>query len=290
MKKADSYKEYDGFPDENTPAMANVHINWEKNKDQIWMELERKMEMKPVAKVIRINSPWLRVAVAAVFALLIGATATIKFYTKTIVVPAGLHSEVYLPDGSLVKLNAQSRLSYKPLLWKVSRNVKFEGEAFFEVTKGKSFEIISDKGETTVLGTTFNIYSRDNDYKVTCITGRVKVVEGTGGKEVILTPGQQAALNAEGVLTVESDIDAEQTLSWLSNKLSFTSVSLGKVFKEIERQYGVTIEIPAGLDNTYTGTFLKDNSVESVLNMVCKPFNLNYSRKTDNEYIISRNN
>jgi ferric-dicitrate binding protein FerR (iron transport regulator) len=125
---------------------------------------------------------------------------------------------------------------------------------------------------------------------VTCITGKVKVVELTANSEVTLTPGQQAAFSDEGTLAVQSGIDTDLTLSWIDNKLSFTSVPLEKVFEEIGRQYGVIIRIPKGLENTYTGTFIKDNSVEKVLNLVCRPFELNFTRNSDNDYSITKNN
>lgn len=253
------------------------------------MELEKRMEKEPASRSFSLSRTWPGIAMAAGIALLVGLSALIGFYTKTVVVPAGQHFEISLPDNSMVSLNAQSTISYKPLLWKFARAVKLEGEACFDVMKGKQFEIISAKGKTIVLGTTFNIYSRNSDYQVTCISGMVKVLEIMGTREVILNPGQQAAINADGALEVQSDINTELTLSWLNNKFSFTSVSLMKVFEEISRQYGVTIIVPPGLEYTYTGTFVRDSLIENVLNLVCRPFDLNFTRNSDNEYSISRN-
>ena len=279
----------DHFSEETESMLGRRQIKWDKSKEQIWMELEKRMETEPVAGIISLNRPWLRLAIAAGLGLLLGISAFIGFYAKTVSVPAGQHSEIYLPDNSRASLNAQSTISYKPLLWKFSRTVKFEGEAYFEVTEGKKFEVVSDKGKTIVLGTTFNIYSRNSDYEVTCISGKVKVSEIKGTGEVILNPGQQAVLSIEGTLAIESNADTEQALSWLNNKLSFTSVPLRDVFEEIGRQYGVIISIPEDLENTYTGTFVKDSSVENVLVLVCKPFNLNFTPKSGNEYSITRN-
>lgn len=285
--------EPDHFREETEKLIATTKINWSRSKEEVWMELEKKIEAEDKAEVksvVRtIGQGWIRVAAAAVFVLLAGISAIITLYSKTIDVPAGMHSEVYLPDKSLVKLNAQSTLKYKPLAWRFSRTLKFEGEAYFEIEKGKQLEVISGKGKTVVLGTTFNIYSRSNEYQVTCFSGRVKVQESEGRKEVILNPDQMAFLGIDGILTIESVIDSEQTLSWLNNKFSFTSVPLGNVFEEIGRQYGVMIEVPAGIDKIYTGTFMKDSSVENVLNLVCRPFDLSFSRKADNGYIISGN-
>ena len=107
---------------------------------------------------------------------------------------------------------------------------------------------------------------------------------------MVILPGQKAALNPQGILDVQTGINTDQTLSWLENKLSFTSVPLQQVFEEIGRQYGVIIMIPENLENTYTGTFRRNTSVEQALNLVCKPFNLKFSRKSKDEYIITRNN
>lgn len=267
---------------------SGTFIDWGKTKEQIWAELEKNIEGEDVKTRILIR-PWMKIGVAAAFALLFGVAAFMQFYTKTITVPAGQHSSVLLPDGSLVQLNAQTTLSYKPMMWLFSRNVNFEGEAFFKVNPGKKFQVISESGKTVVVGTSFNIYTRNNNYQVTCITGKVKVVETKGNKEVLILPGQKAAVNPEGTFDVQSDVNTSQSVSWLENKLSFTSVQLQKVFEELERQYNVIITAE-DLDFTYTGTFRRDTSVEMALQLVCKPFNLKFSQKSKNEYAITRNN
>jgi transmembrane sensor len=267
---------------------SGTYIDWGKTKEQIWAEIERNIEGEDVKTHILIR-PWMKIAVAAAFALLLGVAAFMQFYTKTITVPAGQHSSILLPDGSQVQLNAQTTLSYKPMMWKFARNVNFEGEAFFEVNPGKKFQVISESGKTIVVGTSFNIYTRNNDYQVTCITGKVKVIETKGNKEVLILPGQKAAVNPEGNIDVHSDVSTSQSVSWLENKLSFTSVQLQKVFEEIERQYNVIITAE-DLDFTYTGTFRRDTSAEKALQLVCKPFNLKLSQKSKNEYVITRNN
>ena len=186
-------------------------------------------------------------------------------------------------------LNAMSTFSYKPFLWKFARTIKFEGEAYFSVMKGKRFEVISGNGKTVVLGTTFNIYSRNSDYQVTCITGKVKVTGVQDNTDMLLNPGQQAELGTDGTLILKSGIDTCEIVSWVSNKLSFTSVPLRKVFDEIERQYDIIIDVPGDIDYNYTGTFMKESSVDNILNLVCRPFDLEVTRKTGDEYIISRN-
>lgn len=269
--------------------LMGTYIDWGKSKEQAWSELEKRMEPVPTGKTRVMFGTWMKIAMAALVALLIGFSVFMQLYTKTITAPVGQHASLYLPDLSTVELNAQSTISYKPLLWKFSRKVRFEGEAFFSVQKGKKFQVISERGITNVLGTSFNIFSRNYDYQVTCISGNVKVTETRNSQAVVLNPGQTAIINPDGSLEVHSDISEEQVLSWLDNKFNFTSVPLIKVFEEIERQYGVGISIPEHLDSIYTGTFFKNTSVEQTLDLVCKPFHLTYTLKSKDEYIITRN-
>lgn len=279
-----------GLTEDPLELISGTHIDWGRSKQDIWAELEKKMEDAAPVKIRTMGTPWIRIAIAASVTLLIGVTVFVQSYKKTITIPAGLRGSVVLPDQSRVKLNAQTTLSYKPLIWRFSREVKLDGEAFFEVTPGRKFEVISKPGRTVVLGTSFNIYSRKNDYRVVCVTGKVKVIESKGNREVIINPGQQATLTGQGTLEVHSDIQAEQSISWIENKLTFTSVPLRHVLEEISRQYGIVIQIPEDLNYTYTGTFMRNSTVDQTLNMICKPFDLNFSRNTNDEYVITHGN
>ncbi len=269
--------------------IAGTSIAWSKSKEEIWAELEQRMEAKhPAGKTIVMGSRrWL--AVAATIALLAGVAVFMQVYTKTIGVPAGKHSTVLLPDGSNVRLNAQSAVTYKPLMWSFSRKIRFEGEAYFDVKPGKKFEVVSTIGKTTVLGTSFNIYARNNDYQVTCVTGKVIVAPKHHNETTILQPGQQAVLKQDGSLELFSGVNTSQTISWMENILNFTSVPLPKVFEEIGRQYGVVIRFPGQPDHIYTGTFKRTSDVEHALKLVCKPFNLKFTRTSEDEYTISGN-
>ncbi len=289
-KKQQHIKNQSDRGKEPMKMIPDATIPWEKSKEQVWSELEKRIESVETPGKIVILKPWMKLAAAAVITLLIGIATLMQLYTRTIRIPAGQHSSISLPDNSRVNLNAQSTLSYKPLMWIFSRKTKLEGEGYFEVQKGKKFEVLSDLGKTIVLGTSFNIYSRKNQYQATCITGTVKVTEKENHKVVVLKPGQKAEINAKGTLQVLSDINTEQTLSWMSDRFSFTSVPVRQVLEEIGRQYNIKITISGNIDKTYTGNFNKVNSADAALNIVCGPLNLNFVRKSENEYVISGKN
>ncbi len=275
---------------ESLKMISETHVAWEKSKEQIWADMEKKLIAAQIHEPKVVFMPWMKIALAASIILLLGIPVIMQQYTRTLVIPMGEHSSITLPDNSTVKLNAQSTLSYKPLLYRFSRQIKFDGEAYFIVQPGKKFEVVSTRGTTFVLGTSFNVYSRDKYYRVTCVTGKVKVAENKAGSEIVLNPGEKAELNPEGLLEVQSEINPKQTLSWLQNRFSFTSIPLATVFEEIGRQYGVKITITGELDKRYTGTFNKSDTVDNVLILVCRPFNLKFTRKSADEYIISWEN
>jgi ferric-dicitrate binding protein FerR (iron transport regulator) len=267
--------------------ISGASINWNKSKEQVWSDLEKRIETAKKRKEYTLNTTWLRIAVAAAVLILTGLAVFMQLYTIHVNVPAGKHLSISMPDNSKVRINAQSDLSYKPLTWRFSRKIKFEGEAYFEVKPGKKFEVISAKGTTMVMGTSFNVFSRGSNYLVTCVTGKVKVIENQLKNEIILNPKEKAELKPDGTFDIQSGINISQTISWLENRFSFTSVPLRQVFEEIGRQYDIVISYQAGIDYGYTGTFNRSSSVETTLNVVCKPFNLQFTRQSKNKYVVS---
>ena len=110
-----------------------------------------------------------------------------------------------LPDGSIVRLDASSSITYKPKKWLKEREVKLSGVAFFEVKKGSKFVVFTDKGQVEVLGTSFNINARDEKFEVICKTGKVAVSNNGNSSKVTLNPGQKSFLKYNQ-LTLLSEI------------------------------------------------------------------------------------
>jgi len=224
---------------------------------------------------------------AASVIVLLGIVGFLGFYTKTITTGNGEHITATLPDQSTVILNAQSTLKYYPYRWFVSRNVEFSGEGFFEVTKGSKFVVGSSNGKTVVLGTNFNVFSREAEYKVTCFTGKVKVVSPTAD-EVVLTADYHAEIGQNGKILVTKLDDPNQKTGWKESMYNFTSTPLQLVIQEIERQYNISVILNTNFEFVYTGYFSKDKPVEEVLNLICKPFGLTFVKKSDKQYLISQ--
>lgn len=259
-----------------------------KSKEQVWAELELMME-KPIQKqaIVRtINMRYLRVAASIALLISFGTLAVFRFYTKNVVCLAGDQTMAYLPDGSVVQLNAKSSLSFHPLWWKMKREVNLNGEGFFKVKHGEKFTVVSSLGTTSVMGTSFNIFARDNDYEVTCLTGKVRVLSLINKKEVIITPNQMVVLNNTGNLDANLNVNAKLAVNWTEGKFVFTQKPLNKVLAEIARRYGVEIQNTDNLNQLYTGNFSKQKDVETTLAIICKTFDLEYKKLPSGAFIM----
>jgi transmembrane sensor len=273
------------FEDESTELFSRLRIPWKQSKEEIWVGVSKQIQSTRVIKLQPKMAYW-KLAIAAIF--IVSFSLTIFLRTYTVSINSFENKLVFneLPDGSNITLNANSTIKYHPYWWWANRSIDLNGEAFFQVQKGKTFIVKSESGITEVLGTTFNVFARGQSYEVICVTGKVKVQATQTSHAVILHPSQKASLLESGELEVKQDIHIKNINSWRSSKLIFTSISLIDVFKEIEQLYRVNIMLPVELDQQYTGSFDKPGSVEDVLQLICRPFDLKVVKVKDHQYQI----
>lgn len=276
-------------------SLPELEMPYSRSKEQVWNQLEAAMDTEvssdaPVtapsmAKVRRLRP--VLMSVAAMLMVVLSTAAFFRLYTKTVQADAGQHLTALLPDGSSIELNAGSVIKYQPLWWRFNREVQFEGEGFFKVQKGQSFEVLSSVGRTIVLGTTFNIYARQNDYKVTCYTGKVRVVSVVSGDATDITPKMQAYIQSNGEVISAEAVDTDATISWMNDMFFFTATPVQSVFEEVERQYGVRINVDGKLNDLYSGNFKRSRPLDEVMEMICLPMGLNFE-KTSYGYKVGR--
>lgn len=212
-------------------------------------------------------------------------------------VPAGKKRRVLLPDGTTVTLNASSKLRLGKDFNKKDRNIQFEGEGYFSVAhnKLKPFIIHTDKVNLRVLGTIFNMraFPGDKTVETTLLSGAVEItLNSATHTKLRLVPNEKFVLNAKqqvsvkplpvmGIQTVFTEID------WTKNKLSFQDKSLEDIVPDIERWYGVEIDIvnPAYRANTYTASF-DNEALDQVLNSLQLTGGFKYRKEESGKIII----
>ncbi|NLZ46180.1 MAG: DUF4974 domain-containing protein [Clostridiales bacterium] len=193
-----------------------------------------------------------------------------------LVIPYGKTSEVTLPDGTRVFLNAGSRLIYPDFFSDKYREVFLTGEAFFDVKHDEKqpFMVQTTDIRMWVLGTQFNVsaYPTDNTIETVLLEGSVAIEKpktfGLGKDEIILAPNQKASFKKEqNIFSVTDETDVDIYIAWTYGWLKYNRESLISVMRKVERFYNVEIHLPDNYpqDDKITGKLdLKESLKETM--------------------------
>ena len=246
-----------------------------------WNRLQYKIS-RPASTIIKmpiVRKYWLQIASVAailVLGLLSGGVLTYffsgdKLKSEELVfeTPRGQKSVVKLPDGSVVWLNAKSRLVYRTFSPK-HRQVELKGEAFFQVAHNDKapFIVKTNECEVEVLGTTFNVMAYDEFERkeITLICGAVNV--HTKEAFQTLKPGKAMILKDHKTRIV--DANTSQAVGWVENKFNFQNIPLSELLKRLENWYDVDIiyNNPTCKEVNFTGTFKNEETIWQVLDAI----------------------
>lgn len=150
-----------------------------------------------------------------------------------------------LSDGTEVKLNSNSKLTYPHQFSGKERMIQLSGEAFFKVKHDRQRPFIVDAGGilTKDLGTSFNIraYS-EYDCKVTLVEGKVAVLsKEKNAKPVVLAPGEQFS-TLQGTSNQIKSVDTEETTAWADGVLYYHDKTLEYIISDIAAHYQLTVD------------------------------------------------
>lgn len=215
----------------------------------------------------------------------------VQIITKT--TSPGQKKTIGLPDGTIVKLNAGSKLIYKQPFSENQRSVEFEGEAFFEVAKEveRPFVIQSGQLRTKVLGTSFNVrsYQDEKTISVSVLTGKVEI-ENEDGKSDILFPEDMGVYNKDNKAITKTNFDGKRVFGWKDGILVFKDLEIRTIFSILEKWYGVKIRIDKDMKITgrYTGEY-QNASLERVLDGISYTSKFSYTINADKVLITKQN-
>lgn len=176
-----------------------------------------------------------------------------------------------LADGTRLWLNGGSRLKYPACFEKNRREVVLSGEAYFEVAKDtlRPFIVRTAVADIEVLGTSFNVAAdEESEWVATLVEGRVQVSDGSE-RGVVLSPGQQARQNRDGLWEVR-EVDTRYYTAWKEGLFAFKDCPLREILGRLARHYGVefVLEDEALGDLTYTTMTEQCGQVENVLRIL----------------------
>ena len=183
--------------------------------------------------------------------------------------------QIFLPDGSEVWVNAESRLIYPNTFKGDTRTLFLNGEANFKVSrdKKKPFIVKTATLDIEALGTTFNVESYSNSPQTiaTLEEGKIKVsTKDSIPHETILSPNEQFIYDRDTHSREINIVDAQRLSNWKEGQLYFKNAPFGKLVKTIERKYNVTIlyDQEKYKNNKLTVKFDHDETIDEVLSIL----------------------
>lgn len=184
--------------------------------------------------------------------------------------PAGQKSRIFMPDGTIIWLNAESTLRYLEEFTDSVRVVNLDGEAYFEVAEDSLRPFIVRSGDiyTEALGTTFNInyFPENEDIAVNLISGKVKVTSAESEQDIILNPGEALSFDRNQQNSVKYKIDISKAAVWKDGILTFENATFEQIVQKLERWYGVRVNVEGDMPQNWQFSGWFDN--ESLVNVL----------------------
>ncbi len=196
-----------------------------------------------------------------------------KTSLQSIYVPAGQRAELMLADGTKVWLNSRSTLTFPGEFTGATRDVKLDGEGYFDVARNEKqpFVVETNRYDVRVLGTEFNViaYAKDSVWETSLLKGAVEIWKpGSDVGTLRLEPNTMVSLKENKL--VKGRIREPDYFLWREGLLCFHNISVRDMMEKLKLYYGVDIVVNNQklLQNRYTGKFRTKDGVEHVLRVL----------------------
>lgn len=264
--------------------------------DRIWAELAPEQELHPdesealyqqiiandrfvLPQYRRRRWGWLGYAAAVSLLLVTGAIAywlaappaDIPIVYKELIAPAGQRIQLKLADGSQVWIKGGSKLRYPENFADSARVLFLEGEAYFDVTPRDKQPFLVHTGNVTtrVLGTAFNIQTRNQQLTVAVVNGKVSVAEGETALGVIVAD-QFLEYHTDNKQVILKDTTAGNIVAWTKGELIFDNATMEDAAATISNWYNVNIvfDSPELKKYRFSLSFLHGEDIREVMNAI----------------------
>jgi ferric-dicitrate binding protein FerR (iron transport regulator) len=208
-----------------------------------------------------------------------------------IMVPNGERSNVVLPDGSSVNLNAGSVLKFAPSFISQTREVILQGEAFFKVKHDNSrpFIVKTDNLEIQVLGTNFNVSNYPDDSSIITFLEKGKIQIYLEDDNFVLKPREVLEYNKVTGESSKLVVTDDHISDWTKGILTVKGETIEELSKKLERKFNVQIVFgdEEVKNHIYTGS-IKDDDINVVLEALEFVSSLKFKRENDIVYLYAK--
>lgn len=255
---------------------APADIDRVPNRQEGWADLEQRLALKrparPALRLVRRQTWYAVAAVLAIASIGLWLFVPAEAQMIEVVVANGTTETVALPDGSVARVNSGSILRYPEAFADDVRRVELSGEAFFDVVSGQgAFLVQANNAEVEVLGTEFNVWTRQGETRVAVREGRVAVrAAAQVTDELVLAANEAARILGDTAPEALADATLPQAFDWLDGNVVFSETPFQEVVDELVRVYNQPIRFEASrfANETVTGS-TSGQSVDMVLQSLC---------------------
>lgn len=237
---------------------------------------------------------WNKIAVAASLLLLTSyllyEKVAFKAQTFAVVTDKGQKNQIELPDGTIVWLNSNSKLTYSSDFNNKNRRLQLDGEAFFHVKyqNGEPFIVGAAPLEVKVLGTEFNVknHNEEDFIEVSLKEGKVSVTDIANDKHLSdITKDQKITYSKNSLDWNVDKCNGTLESLWTKNILRIEDASMDVVLKQLERWYGVSFTIDGKITETRYGLTIKSESLNEALQLINTMTPMEYDIKGEEVHI-----
>jgi ferric-dicitrate binding protein FerR (iron transport regulator) len=201
----------------------------------------------------------------------------------------GDKSKVTLPDGTVVWINSCSSVVYGDISGGKERSVYLKGEAYFDVKtdKQRPFMVRMDKLTCMVTGTSFNVYSFENEEESSIALLEGGVTIEYDHKSHILHPGELFIYNKVTNEFTVKNADVDLLSSWRRGEFVFDGMTFDELVNRLERLYNVKFifENQKIRKETFGGTLRNYDSLETIMKVIKTSIPITY-RIDENKVFI----
>ncbi len=249
-----------------------------------WPESEKPVALLPDGQVIQSDALEMQVTCTPGVIRIDGSDfATSAKESCMLSIPYGHRARIQFADGSVVRLNAHSRIVF-PGTFGRERNVRMTGEALFDVSRDESrpFTVEFDDIRVQVLGTRFLVSGYEEDaHRVALVSGSVNVSLGDSrAQSVTLVPNQMYTLDDNGKVNVEDVPDWRGLLDWADGVYRADGTSMKDLLNYLSRYYGEKVECDSRVAGiACTGTLNLRSTLSDMLSELSGIFPIESSKQ-----------
>lgn len=205
--------------------------------------------------------------------------------------PSGSTLDLILPDGTIVKLNSSSKLSYSQGFGITDRVVTLDGEAYFEVRHDERmpFKVNGDRLEVTDIGTTFTIcnYAVKETATINLVEGKICVKALVNNAELTLDPGLQLKIDKTNGLFYQNRVQHAGSRNAAFDIYVFENEPIEDIAARLAQLYDVEIIVDENLKGAmfYGSIDRKQQTIEQVLDVLEKTEHLRYRKEGKTYYL-----